>query len=132
MMMMMMAMREKMPKLLHFLTNNPRSSIITLFSGLSVLNLGLWLKLVPPKAMTKKKNCKKRCGVAVRSELFSLVSRVLLSLHAFHSVKNGECVYLYEHHIERNRSKKNICYIVCNLHVWRQHPRAGGASPGDV
>lgn len=47
----------------------------------------------------------------VSFELLSLVSCYLMSLHAFHSVKNGECVYLCEHHIkpkliEKGKKKK--------------------------
>lgn len=30
-----------------------------------------------------------------------------------------------EHHIKPNRSNKNICYIVCNLHVRRQRSPIG-------
>ncbi|KAF0023227.1 hypothetical protein F2P81_023857 [Scophthalmus maximus] len=47
-------------------------------------------------------------------------------------LENGECVYFYEHQVKQNRFKESICYIVCNLHVRRRHPRAGAASPGDV
>lgn len=35
-------------------------------------------------------------------------------------------------HLEKKQNKTKNCYIVCNLHVWQQHPQTGSASPDDV
>lgn len=98
------------------------------FALVSQHNWGLWfsdhgsvvLKWMPPKAIwkiksvsTNKKGKKKVwcCSLSVLLHLFSLVSCVLMSLHAFHSVRNGECIYLYEHHIKPNRSKRTFATL---------------------
>lgn len=114
----MLVTKEK-PKLFYLLASGTRSGITLLFyqqnQRLRSLTPALGYKSLPPKAVTRTRGC----GVAVHFELFFLVSCVFLSLHAIVSKMVNVSTFMSTT-LDRTDPKKNICYIVCNLHVWWQ------------
>lgn len=131
-----MIMTRKKPKLLHSPTTNPRSEITTLYL-FSIRTCGCyfwpWVCGLNSKhlKLELKKTKTLRCGVAVCQFLncspwfpvfwcpfmLSIVSK-MVNVSTFMSTT-----------LNQNRSKRKEKTLLhrCNLHVWQQLPRAGGA-----